>query len=258
MNTKSDVAAATVIGADHRRADRPCQDAFAVRRAGDAVVVVVCDGCGGAPHSELGARLGANLLATALVARLGRGAPDDAAWWRAACDDVIAALGGLVPALGAPPAAIHDHLLFTVLATVVTPDTAAVLAIGDGVIVLDDDVRVRHDDAPAYLAYELLGAEVPRELVVAPGAASIVIASDGAAALLPRAGELLPGDRGPLLDLARVAADERLFANPDALRRRLAVASQDTTEVEPASGRVVRRGGLLTDDTTVVVIRRRP
>src|SRR5688500_16603395 len=151
MDTNSwGVAAASVIGRDHRRLDRRCQDAFAIRR-GHATVVVLADGCGSGAHSELGARLGANLFATALAAR----ATGDIGW-RAACDEVLDRLAALVPVLGDD--AIARHLLFTLVAAVVTPDRAEVLVIGDGIVAIDGDLHVLDspDDAPAYLAYELL------------------------------------------------------------------------------------------------------
>src|SRR5262245_48370163 len=130
-----EIAAASVVGREHRRTDRPCQDAFAVRRSDAGVVAVVCDGCGSGAHSELGARLGANLIANAAAARLADAA--DPAAWRAVCDGVIARLAALTPDL-----AIDAHLLFTVIAVAVVPAGAAVLVIGDGVVIDDGAVRV--------------------------------------------------------------------------------------------------------------------
>jgi hypothetical protein len=258
-----DVAAATVIGRNHRRADRPCQDAHAVRRSRAATVVAVCDGCGSGGHSELGARLGAHLFTAALLVRLDGGAAvDDPRVWRAACDEVLDRLAELVPVL-APDrdagAAIAEHLLFTLLAAAVTPDGAAILAVGDGIVIVDGDVRVLEaaDDAPAYLGYELVGPPQPVVVTAAPAARAIVLATDGARPLLDHAGAPLPAGRGTVLDLVAACADDRLFRNPDALRRRLAVASQEVVDVDWTAGRLVRTGGLLTDDTTVVAIRRR-
>ena len=232
MDTKYEIACGSVIGREHRRTDRPCQDAFAVRRGERAVVAVVCDGCGSGAHSELGARLGANLVASAMVERLERG-EGVAEWatWRGACDEVVARLGELVPVLGEDAgAAIARHLLFTVLAVAVTDDGAAVLAIGDGIVVVDGAARVieAEDNAPAYLGYELVGAPVALDVRGLAAPRSIVLASDGAAPLV-----------GALCGLA---AEDRMFRNPDGLRRMLAIAG--------------REPGLLVDDATVVALRR--
>jgi len=229
-NSRWQVVAASVSGRDHRRIDRPCQDAFAIRRAGLVTVAVVSDGCGSGAHSELGARLGANVLATALAASLAAGASvHDPAPWDAACDAVLARLADLAPVLGAELGdAIREHLLFTLVAAAVTPDGAAILAIGDGVVIVDGVVQVLDagpDNAPPYLAYELLGRAPERLRIAAPGARELVLATDGA---VPIVGDL-------------AALDDRTFANRDMLRRRLAIA-----------GRVP---GLLLDDTTVVAIR---
>jgi hypothetical protein len=206
---------------------------------------VVADGCGSGAHSELGARLGANLLAAALLGRLD--AIADPATWRAACDDLVARLAALVPVLGADPtAAISDHLLFTLLAAAVTAEGAIVMTIGDGVVIADDRVEILEadDNAPAYLGYELCGPALPLTIRALPGARSLLLATDGARALLEHAGAPLPHGRGVVLDLTAVAADDRMFRHPDALRRRLAVDSQP--------------GGVLADDTTVVALRRAP
>src|SRR5688500_6106695 len=118
MNTIIDVAAASVIGREHRRLDRACQDAFAIRQGERGVVAVVCDGCGSGAHSELGARLGANLVARCVAERIEAGADlRDPAVWRAACDEVIARLASLVEDVS-----IGDHLLFTVLAVALLPE----------------------------------------------------------------------------------------------------------------------------------------
>jgi len=238
-----EVAAASVIGRDHRRADRPCQDAFAIRRGAAATVVVLADGCGSGAHSELGARLGANLLANALSARLAAGArADERATWRAACDEVLARLAELVPVLGDDP--ISRHLLFTLVAAALTDDGAAVLTIGDGLVAIDGELRVLEsaDNAPAYLGYELLGRAVAIELEVVSAAGALALATDGAA---PLAGEL-----------AAMPRDDRFFTHPDALRRRLARASREEIEIDWERGEVVRRGGLLADVTTVALVRR--
>jgi len=226
MNT-IEIAAASVIGREHRRVDRPCQDAFAVRRGERGVVAVVCDGCGSGAHSELGARLGANLVARVLGERLEAGADlTDVAVWRAACDEVVARLAALVPDLtadGDPRAAIGAHLLFTVLAVALLPEGAAVLAIGDGVVIVDGDVTVleAEDNAPAYLGYELVGPAIALDLRWIPGAQTVVLASDGALPIVA--------------DLADLP--ERVFANRDALRRRLKLAQT----IDDATAVVVRR-----------------
>src|SRR3954471_9886720 len=107
---------AVVTGARHLRAARNGQDAAAswVGEAGGAIVV--CDGCGAGASSEVGARLGAQLVIGAIAARLARGErPSEL--WDGVRAQVLGALGALVDALpGDRAQAIHDHLLFTIVA----------------------------------------------------------------------------------------------------------------------------------------------
>ncbi len=241
----TEVAAGSVAGRVHRRLARPNQDAVTWDRTRRGVVLVVCDGCGGAPRSEVGAALGVRLWSRALSARLDAGAAVDAALFEAAGGDVLAHLAALVAAMADDPAAVvADHLMFTSLAAVVTPEAVAVHAIGDGVIAIGD---VRHevgpfpDNAPPYLARALLGERPagvtwtadPREVDL------VAIASDGA---------------GALPELRALAADV-VFRNPAALTRRLSLLAEDAVEIDWDERRVVRRPALLDDDTTIAIAR---
>lgn len=76
-----ELASASVCGKDHQRVGRNNQDAVAVERGERHLVLVVSDGCGSSPGSEVGAQLGARLLSAALLRKLeprpdpGDGAP---------------------------------------------------------------------------------------------------------------------------------------------------------------------------------------
>src|SRR5262245_65989568 len=105
-----------VVGADHRRLDRPGQDAAAIVVAGEIGVAVVCDGCGSTPAAqvgaELGARLTANAIATAPIAGAPAGDPDT---WAAGRASVTAPLPSRAGGTGRPAAATAAPLLFTVV-----------------------------------------------------------------------------------------------------------------------------------------------
>jgi len=92
---------------------------------------------------------------------------------------------------------------------------------------------------PPYLAYGLLAPDGPRFVLnaVAPRAAigTLLVGSDGAADLL---------ERQPLDELW---SEDRYFANPDAVRRRLTVLTRPSAA-----------GPGLADDATLVVVRRAP
>lgn len=243
MNTE--VAAGSVAGRVHRRLARPNQDAVAWTRAARGVVLVVCDGCGGAPRSEVGAALGARLWSRALVERLDAGAPADAALFEAAGADVIIHLTALAAAMAPDPTGVViDHFMFTSLAAVVTPEAIAVHAIGDGVVVLGDTVSVIGpfpDNQPPYLAQALVGSRPygktwiadPREID------RVAIATDGA---------------GQLPCLTDLACD-LVFRNPAALTRKLSLLAEDKVEIDWDERRVKRVEAVLDDDTTIAMAR---
>lgn len=267
MNTISATAsAAVVIGARHLRAARNGQDAAAAWMGrlrsdgathgdalasaavdgGDAAVVVVCDGCGGAASSEVGARLGAQLVVRSLVAQLHAGArPGDETTWAAVRRDVARALARIVDELpGDRETAIHDQFLFTIVAAAVAAGEAAVWALGDGAYWLGGDTHVLGpfaDNQPPYLAYDLLGEPSPAHLEVAPAACkAIVIATDGAIEL--------PMGLAPL-------SSRRFAEHPDALRRHLAVLARVGERIDWTERCVVRTPALLQDDCAIGVLR---
>jgi hypothetical protein len=237
-------AAAAVIGARHMRDARNGQDAAAVWAGEAAAAIVVCDGCSAGTSSEVGARLGAGLVVRALAERLAGGSrPSDGELWAAVRADVARDLAAIAERVG--ERAIHDHLLFTIVAVAATRDDAAVWLLGDGAYTFGDELHVVSpfaDNQPPYLAYDLLDDPRPAQLICAPrDCAAIAIATDGALEL---------GD-----SLKRFAAP-RFLAHPDALRRELAVHARADERIDWDARRIVRVPAALQDDCAVAVLRR--
>ncbi len=252
MNTKWTCATAAVAGARHLRAARNGQDAVGAWLGADAAAVVVCDGCGSEVGSELGARLGVQLVLGALARRLGRGAAAaDAELWRAVRAECGAALAALLETFaGDREAALRDGFLFTIVAAAVTRDEVAVWALGDGAYALGASsacvLGPFADNAPPYLAYDLLGEPRAAELVVVPGSCgSVVIATDGVVDLI--------GEDAPAPVLAAFSAPA--LARPDALRRHLALLARSGERIDWEARRVVRAPAPLQDDCAVAALR---
>jgi hypothetical protein len=238
MNTIMATAAA-VTGARHLRAARNGQDAAAAWRGNRTAAVVVCDGCGSGASSEAGARLGAALAIRAIAARLAAGAPAGAIW-----DDVRRDLVARMRALELDAGAVRDHLLFTIVAAAVTCEATAVWAIGDGAYDLAGAPHVLGpfaDNAPPYLAYDLLDDPRPAHLVVRPRC-SVVVATDGVLDL-----------DASLASLGSFASPH-LVAHPDALRRQLAVLARAEPRIDWDARRVVREPAPLQDDCAIGVV----
>lgn len=258
-----EIAGGTVTGQAHVAAGRNNQDAFSWELTGAGLVAVVCDGCGSSPHSEVGAKLGAQLITRAAARRLASDC-DPAELLEQVRLELLGRLrllaiglaGGRPGFKGGEPfaRAVLDYLLFTVVGAVVTPRWATTFSLGDGLAVLNGE-RLQlgpfPGNEPPYLAYSLLSTgtsertfELLRQ-VPADEACSLLLATDGAVELEPLAARATDGRAVPVGPLSQFWTEDRFFANRDMVRRRLAIISRGS------------RGGLLSDDTTVVAVRRR-
>src|SRR5688572_5356614 len=231
MHSLFEIAAGSVAGSDHLRAARNSHDAFHSEITADAVVAVVCDGCGSAEHSEVGAKIGARLVARAIAAHLPAHELDEHFWGHVQLD-VLARLAAIAEHVGT----IEDYFLFTIVAAVASRETTTVAVAGDGLVLLNGErvsLPVVVDNAPSYLTYALResGGAGLRTVATVPTAkvSTLLIASDGA--------EHLPS-------LGDFVSQDVIFRNPDAMRRRLFMLNR-------------RPPGSLPDDTTIVAIRRR-
>jgi hypothetical protein len=239
------------------RTHRNNQDAVAVTVTDDWVVGVVADGCSAGRYSEVGARLGATLLANWLP-HFARHGDDGPHWVRALEAALIGELRatalGLHPDPALLPALVRDYFLFSYLAVAVGRERTHVLGAGDGVFSINGQGRVLDpgpDNAPAYPAYALLEERcLTRRFTAGPcvhaslptdEVRSILVGSDGLAELHARAGQALPD--GSPAGLEQFERDPHLLKNPTLAHKRLVVLGE--------------RHRLLGDDTSLIVVRRR-
>lgn len=216
----------TLQGRQHALLGRNSQDAFAWAERDGRLAAVVCDGCGSAPHSEAGARIGARIAVEELL-RHGTDLPAAR----------TAILGRLTKVAAALEGAAGEYLLFTLVGAVVAEE-AVVFSCGDGLLAVNGAGQaLGPDEAPPYLAYALLpgtvgepalSAFIERRRLPATELISLALGTDGALELL-----------GGGLDV--LAEDPLVWSNPDGLRRRLVQ---------------LRRQGLFADDATLVLLRR--
>ena len=272
------IAGGSVPGRDHLGRGRLLvgrnnQDAAGWWGTPQVLVALVADGCGAGVHSEVGAHLCVRLLLASLrrqldplPAALATDGEAITALPATVHAEVLAQLGQLATQMGErPDQTIRELLLCTLLGALITPAQTVIFAIGDGVYILNGQVtRIGPfaGNAPPYLAYALLdGAACPPELADAarqfqiltavPTAQveTLLLATDGLLDVIARAGEPLPGKTEPLGPVAQFWEDARYLDNPDAIRRRLALANSQALRPD---GRVVP--GLLPDDTTLLVM----
>ncbi|MDG2990700.1 protein phosphatase 2C domain-containing protein [Candidatus Synechococcus calcipolaris G9] len=260
MNRLFELAAGTVIGRSHRHLGRNNQDAYAIDLSPNRAIAIVCDGCGSSPHSEVGAKLGTRLVLSALKRALDGGqlefSPD---FWQDLRQELLTQLQQMISAMGNSLTVMRDYFLFTIVGAVLTPDQTAIFSLGDGVVILNEEVILKGsvvDNCPPFLAYGLVptlerDANVQFQVIVRPTATvnTLVLGSDGVKDLAP-AGSILPA-------MAALAEDPRIFQNPDRLRRYLAQCNREIIHPDWDNQVLDRQGGRLEDDTTLVLIRRK-
>ena len=258
----------SVIGTDHRRVGRNNQDAFQIVRQGTALAAVVCDGCGSNPDSEIGAKLGARMLAQRFVQQA---AQDPQGFVERLVDplcDVAQALTQIIASVGVPPRELlYDGFLFTFVAVVVSAEIATCFAIGDGVAFMNAQrlpFATFANNAPPYLGYAMLG-DVRNRLLkdlallrVMPTAEleSFLIGTDGVQDLVTTETLTIPGKAEVVGPIQRLWEEDRFFRNPDQARRFLCLVNQETAHPNWDERQLEKTFGRLRDDTTYVAGRR--
>jgi hypothetical protein len=269
LDTTFELAMGTVMGRDHYHARQNRQDAWWVERtqlrlSSPAIAAVVCDGCGdpGSPCSEIGAALGARLLACRLCDLASAELPAEDAL-EAARLGLLESLGALAAAMGDLEDAIRRYFLFTVVGTLITKREAVFFSIGDGLIGANDrlvTIGPYPDNAPPYLAYPLIpfhrcpGAErfAIHLRVPTPELDSFLLGTDGAVPLLD--GSLtVPGRQEAACGHEPWWAEDLYYTNPAALTNRLRALAADSQKIDWEARRKITDWGRLQDDATLVL-----
>jgi hypothetical protein len=258
------LAAGSVIGRDHRLVSKNCQDGFYIFRDDRCTVGIVTDGCGSSTHSEVGAKLGARLVAESIQEEVWLN-PEAISWQRIR-RQTLAALEVLARQMGGNfVQTVQDYFLFTVVGVLLTGNRATFFALGDGVVIVNG---VRYplgpyaDNAPPYLGYGLIG-EVLRDQTLGDIPIGIIaemslieldaflIGSDGVIDLIAAAAQTQPGSTHLVGSINQFWTEESIFKNPELVNRRLKLIARDWPHHNPDPGR-------LPDDTTLIVGRRSP
>lgn len=266
VDPRFEVAAGSVTGRSHVLAGKPNQDAFAFRSAEWGLVGVVCDGCGSGTHSEIGAAMGARIVASQVLREMEAGAAiDDEATFERVRERLLTALASAAEDMGVAHArGVAEFFLFTVLGVVISAERAVVFGAGDGIFAVGDEItRIGPfpGNAPPYLGYGLSGEGPPFSIhraIPASSLTSVLVGTDGAADYCALEGAAIPGARGERVPQLRgFWSEDRYFRNVDAVRRSLSLVNRDVTRPLWDERRLHKEPGLLEDDTTLLVVRRK-
>lgn len=267
MTTQFEIAGGTVIGREHYRLHANGQDAYQIVRRDKATVAIVSDGCGdpASRHSEVGATLGARMIAHRLAGLLSNEAGRLATAEKAervleqVRQEMLAALRKLARGMSADPVeAISECLLFTVVGCAITDEHAAFFSLGDGIIIINGratTIGPYPDNAPPYLAYALLpGCREQDDLrfklhahISTEELETFLIGSDGVNDLVAAS---CAGD------IEALQTDPLNYGNAYAISNKLRLLNTERTEINWEEHRKSVQRGALPDDTTVVVGRK--
>lgn len=279
MKDLFEIAGGIVVGSEHAKAGRNNQDAFYWIVSDLAIVAVVTDGCSDAPHSEVGAKIGARIVAETISKEVGDHnnnvialLPDPPyPFWHNAYIQILRKLSNVLDDIGREQQTILDYFLFTVVGALITPWATSIFSIGDGFAILNSEYKKIgpfENNAPPYIGYALLG-ETPTG--IKPGwlrfnihsiadtrsIQSILIGTDGIEDFLNAANKKMPGKEETAGPISQFWEDDRYFKNPDMIRRKLALANRTVTKIDWENRSATKEYGLLSDDTTLIVIRRK-
>lgn len=264
-----EIASGTVCGRSHALAGRGGQDACVVRRRGEEIVAVVTDGCGSGEQSEVGAWMGAHVVATAVERGIEEGMSlEGESLWESARRRTVEALARTARDMGGcDEETVKRFFLFTVVGLAISGGRACVFAAGDGLVAVNGEVLRLGPfagNAPPYIGHALMPGllgPAPEITVVrslpAREVESVLIGTDGAVEMLDLARAALPGGREVVGALEDLWKEDRYFDHPDALRRKLARMNRPVSRPVWEERRIDREGGLLEDDTTLIVVRRK-
>ena len=281
MLDQFEIAGGSVTGYEHVKTGKNNQDAFCWAVSDLAIAAVVTDGCSDSSHSEVGAKIGAKVVAEEIIkeARDYNNSvtallPDTYPpypFWNNVRMRVLRKLDNIVNSIGADPKTTLDYFLFTIVGALITPWSGMIFSVGDGITFLNGEIQKLGpfpNNAPPYLGYSLLGKSpdnirpewlqfTVHKISDTRYIESILIGSDGLEDLINAAGENIPGKNELVGPISQFWEDDRYFKNPDMIRRKLSLINRTIAKIDWENRNVIREHGVLPDDTTLVVIRRK-
>jgi hypothetical protein len=269
-----ELASGGVIGREHRTKGANYQDGTYLYQSPDFAIAIVSDGCGSGKHSEVGALVGAAMFGESLrreaAYRLEQVKEHNQVLrinWERVLQDTLSGLNVLAVQIGGNFCqTVENYFLFTLVGSLLIGDYAVFFAIGDGVIIVNDEVHVLDPlpgNKPPYAAYGLLKGSVdwppdePLSVKLIKGIRlndlhNFVLGCDGVCDLMRVAERNIPGLQEAVGPISQFWQDDRYYAdNPVLLSRQLLLIGRDWPRKNPTPG-------LLRDDTTLIVGRRKP
>lgn len=230
----------SVIGYTHHSLYYNNQDACAFYQDRDLIIGVVADGCGSCGSSEVGARLGVDFTVNFCRKTCGKQPFDGEAFHDAAIDYLQAIVNN--QHTREKIEFIDEHLLFTLVGFVVTPETTTVFHSGDGFFMINgEETMLDENNRPAYLGKELYGHKTTIKTKSLPTADinQLLVSTDGIRYLRDA---LVQQPVQGLTALPDLFLREDFFSHPAALPKFITALTVEEK--------------ILRDDTSVVLLKR--
>lgn len=253
------------------------QDAMGMRVTDDHAVLVVSDGCGNGDYSEVGSRILTRITLNAfeMLIREPFGCePISGMWCGIAFNEIRDRFRSVATAICDPEhfgwrdEFYRNHFLATLMVAIVTPETTAILSIGDGVYAVNGGV-VELDpgvgNMPAYIAYGFMNdVQAPlgsyhftvRTKIPTRNVTSLLIGTDGVGDLIAKEMFPLPGKLGKTVGPLSWFWSPKAFKRSVKVHQRLRLINREVARERPGGGIEIHRG-LLPDDTTLISMRRK-
>jgi len=270
------VSAGSVIGKYHLKTNKNNQDSYQYYSDNDKIIAVVCDGCGSAPYSEVGANLGAKLLLNRLKERN---------FWscsgnqlkvlkqiRKVRNDVIKDILSFVDIMiydEELASIIQDYFLFTSVCAVVCKNYSYIFSIGDGYYGINGETTSLgpfENNAPPYISYYLIRDKLIEDdpsfysfklnkIIKTEGVDSILLGTDGVEDIISNEDRNIPGKKDKIGGIEQFY-DFKYVKNSQAITRRLNIINKNSYKVGGDPAILLLENGPLGDDTTILVIHR--
>lgn len=253
-----EIASGSVPGSDHTLPGKPAwknnQDASFTKSVPGCTIGIVADGCGSGAQSEVGSSLGVRIFGETLFRFIMESGKDGEIPIRLRADTLertrmkmLGSISVLTEALsGRIGDTIETYFLFSIVGFVILEEMTYIFACGDGSYMIngvETKLGPYPGNEPPYPCYALLGkpelSAFSLKEYATTEVSDIAVATDGV--------DYFPGTFTD--GYARMVAENRIFTNPDTLRRFLAILNKERVEDS------ILVPGPLKDDTTIVIAR---
>jgi hypothetical protein len=252
-------ASGSVMGSYHKSIDKNNQDSRILIRRHNYAIGIVTDGCGSSDHSEVGARLGADMIAANIANSVNISSYIDKPnpW----ISDIVHNCCSELETLYEDYHIDKTDLLFTVAGFVITPTYSYFFCYGDGLVFIDGnwDIITSPQNYPEYPIYRVVDGKEPIpqffRTVSTKSLYSFAVGTDGLTDLkLASVKEkVYPGTTNPVESWSDLLFDSQNFNSKNCLQNKLQKLNAHKITLDREKGRINKHPGLLSDDTTVIV-----